>query len=117
YRRFMAANGHRGHADRDMYYARRADDPSIDHQTFRTLLQVSNPVDPEERERQVDARRDAVVAEVEASLRAKPFGGLRARIFRGLLAYAHRFFLYRDNQRGYFDRYTYSMRRGAREIG
>jgi pyruvate,water dikinase len=42
---------------------------------------------------------------------------LRAKVFRALLSYAHRFFLYRDNQRHYFDRYTYAMKRGVLEIG
>jgi pyruvate,water dikinase len=39
------------------------------------------------------------------------------KLFRGVLDYCHRFFLYRDNQRHHFDRYTYSMRRGAIELG
>jgi pyruvate,water dikinase len=117
YRQFMSAHGHRGHADRDIYFPRRADDRSIDHQNFATLLAAINPVDPQIRERAADARREALVAKIETHLRAQPLGKLRAKIFRGLLDYAHRFFLYRDNQRHYFDRYTYSMRRGVIEIG
>jgi pyruvate,water dikinase len=117
YRRFLAAHAHRGHADRDIYYPRRADDPTIDHQNFTTLLAVTSPVDPVQREHQVNARRDAVAARVESRLRAQPLGLLRAKVFRALLSYAHRFFLYRDNQRHYFDRYTYAMKRGVLEIG
>jgi pyruvate,water dikinase len=37
--------------------------------------------------------------------------------FRALLRYVQRFFLYRDNQRHYFDRYTFSLKRGAVEFG
>lgn len=117
YQRFMAAHGHRGHADRDIYYPRRADDPSIDHQNFATLLAVTNPVDPQSREHEVDARRNAVIETVEKNLRSQSLGGLKAKLFRGLLSYAHRFFLYRDNQRHFFDRYTYSMKRACLEIG
>ncbi len=117
YRKFMSAHGHRGHADRDIYFPRRADDPAIDHQNFATLLAATNRVDPQTREQTVDARREALVAKIDTHLRAQPLGKLRAKIFRGLLDYAHRFFLYRDNQRHYFDRYTYSMRRGVIEIG
>ena len=117
YQRFLAAHSHGGHADRDLYHPRRADDPAIDHQTFATLLAAENPVAPEQREREVDARRNAVVAAIETKLRRQRFGAARVRIFRALFAYVHRFFLYRDNQRHYFDRYTYSMKRGAIEIG
>ncbi|HTK65625.1 MAG TPA: PEP/pyruvate-binding domain-containing protein [Pseudonocardia sp.] len=117
YRRFMAAHGHRGHADRDIYYPRRADDPTIDHQNFATLLAVTDPVDPQSREQEVAARRNAVIETVERNLRSQPLGGLKVKVFRGLLDYAHRFFLYRDNQRHYFDRYTYSMKRACLEIG
>ena len=58
-----------------------------------------------------------------SSRRSKPklssqlLGGLRLKIFRGLLGYAQRFFLYRDNQRHYFDRYTFSLKRASMEIG
>ncbi|MHB8693014.1 MAG: PEP/pyruvate-binding domain-containing protein [Solirubrobacteraceae bacterium] len=117
YRRFLGAHAHGGHADRDLYHARRGDDPSIDYQTFATLLAAERPVAPEDREREVDARRNAVVAMIEAKLRGQRFGVARVRIFRMLFNYVHRFFLYRDNQRHYFDRYTYSMKRGAVEIG
>lgn len=117
YHNFMDAHGHRGHADRDIYYARRADDPSVDYQTFATLLAATSPVDPEIRERDVEARRQAAIREVESNLRSQRLGALRVRVFRGLLNYVYRFFLYRDNQRHYFDRYTYSMKRGAFEIG
>jgi pyruvate,water dikinase len=117
YERFMAAHGHRGHADRDIYHPRRADDPAIDHRNFATLLAVTDPVDPLSREDEVNARRTAVTEAVERNLRSQAFGGLKAKLFRGLLGYAHRFFLYRDNQRHYFDRYTYSMKRACLEIG
>ena len=117
YGRFMTAHGHRGHADRDIYYARRSEDPSLDYETFRILLSAAQPVDPAEREREVAARREAVIADVEAKLGSQLLGGLRVKVFRGLLAYAHRFFLYRDNQRHYFDRYTFSLKRASMEIG
>jgi pyruvate,water dikinase len=117
YARFMAAHGHRGHADRDIYYPRRADDPAIDHRNFSTLLAVADPLDPTDREREVGARREAVLESVRAKVGAGPLGGLRMRLFAVVLDYCHRFFLYRDNQRHYFDRYTYSMRRSAIELG
>jgi pyruvate,water dikinase len=117
YHAFAAANAFRGHADRDPYYPRRGDDPAIDYGNFRTLLAAQNSVDPEERERQVNDRRNAAIADVESNLRLKPFGRLRCWAFRKLLDYAHDFFFVRDNQRHYFDRYTYAVRRIALEMG
>jgi rifampicin phosphotransferase len=117
YERFMAAHAHGGHSDRDIFHPRRGDDPAIDHRTFSTLLAAKSAVAPEQRERAVDARREAVIAEVEAKLRRQRFGAARVKVFRTLLTYVHRFFLYRDNQRHYFDRYTYSMKRAGLELG
>jgi phosphohistidine swiveling domain-containing protein len=116
YRRFATTHAHRGHADRDLRFPRRGDDPTIDHLTFSTLL-ASTAVSPEIREADVHRRRAAAIADVEKRLRRQSFGRLRILAFRRLLAYAHRFFLYRDNQRAYFDRFTYSMKRGAVEMG
>lgn len=116
YERFASAQGHRGHADRDLYFKRRCEDPSIDHANLTLLLSASD-ADPGVREAEVNASRNAAVADVEARLRQQPFGWLKARVFRTLLDYVHRFFVLRDDQRHYFDRFTFSMRRIALEIG
>jgi pyruvate,water dikinase len=113
----MAAHGHRGHADRDIYYARRCEDPDLDYETFRALLSAKESVDPRHREREVADRRNSRVANIEARLRSQRAGRLRVAAFRALLRYVQRFFLYRDNQRHYFDRYTFSLKRGAVEFG
>jgi pyruvate,water dikinase len=115
YRAFTKSHAHRGHADRDLYFDRRGDDPTIDYENFRLLL--STTADPEEREMQVHARRNAAISEVEMRLRNQPFGAARVWLFRQLLDYDFRFFLLRDNQRFYFDRYTYAMKRIAIEMG
>ena len=117
YRSFASAQSHRGHADRDVFFARRGDDPSIDYGNFKTLLAADSSADPEERERQVNERRNATIAKIEARLRRQWFGILRVWSFRRLLNYAHRFFCLRDDQRHYFDRYTYAIRRIGLEFG
>ena len=115
YRTFAKSYAHRGHADRDLYFNRRGDDPTMDYQNFRILL--STTANPEVREAQVHARRKAAIDEVERRLGAQPYGAARVWLFRRLLDYGYRFFLLRDNQRFYFDRYTYSMKRIAVEMG
>ena len=117
YRRFAAANAHRGHADRDPYFERRADDPLIDYENFRLMLSASGQIAPEAREQQVNDRRNSAIADLESNLRRKSFGRLRVLLLRYVLAYVYRFFYIRDNQRHYFDRYTYAVRRNALEIG
>ena len=117
YQGFLANNAHRGHPDRDLYFKRRAEDVSIDYQNFRLMLASSSTVNPEEREKQVNERRRTVVIDVETRLRRQPFGSLRLWIFRRLLNYAYNFFLLRDDQRHFFDRYSYAMKRCIVEIG
>lgn len=117
YRAFAMANAHRGAADRDPYFSRRGDDPGIDYENFKTLLASTAAIDPEERERQVNARRNTAIADIEAHLSRRSFGPLRVTIFKKLLDYAYRFFFIRDEQRYYHDRYTYGVRRAALEIG
>jgi phosphohistidine swiveling domain-containing protein len=81
------------------------------------MLSASGQLDPEHREKQVNDRRNAAIAELESNFRRKPLGGLRVRVLRSILDYTYRFFYIRDNQRHYFDRYTYAVRRIALEFG
>jgi pyruvate,water dikinase len=117
YRRFIAEHGHRGHADRDIYYTRRAEDPAVDYRALQALLSTAADHDPEELERKVNARRDAVVEDVIQNIRRKPLGGLRVELFKVLLDYTHRFLMDRDNERHWIDRTTFTMKRGFLEVG
>ncbi len=116
YRAFVAENAHRGHADRDLWYDRRSENPAIDYETFRMMLNAQS-ADPEEREHQVNVKRNEAIAEMRRRLQAQRFGWFRNWCFNRLLNYTHRFFLIRDDQRYYFDRYTFAMKRIALEIG
>jgi pyruvate,water dikinase len=117
YRAFVAEFGHRGGADRDLYYAKRAEDPSIDLRAMRSLLSVSAPVDPEVKEAQVNARREEVLDEVLANVRRKPLGSVRAELFKVVHRYVLNFIMARDNERELADLWSYVHKLGYRELG
>jgi pyruvate,water dikinase len=116
YRRLVEEHGHRGHADRDFYYARRAEDPAIDYRSLKALLSGGGER-PDAMEARLVARREAAVADVVGRLRRKPFGALRVAAFRRLHAYVLDFLVLRDDERHYLDRVTLSKKRAFREIG
>jgi pyruvate,water dikinase len=117
YEEFMAEHGHRGHADRDIYYIRRAEDPAVDYRALGAFLAVERSHDPAEKEREVEARRQAVIEEVAENIRRKSFGGLRVELFRATLDYVMNFLMFRDDERHWVDRTTFAIKRGYVEIG
>jgi rifampicin phosphotransferase len=116
YEKFVAEHGHRGHADRDIYYLRRAEDPAVDYRALASFLAADPESDPEANEKAVEARRQQVIAEVAENIRLKPFGGLRAELFKTLLQYITDFLLFRDDERHWVDRTTFSIKRGYKEL-
>jgi rifampicin phosphotransferase len=116
YAEFLYDSGFRGHADRDMIFPRRVEDPSIDYRNFRSLLSVQSPVRPEDREAAVNTRREAAVVRVAAALQQQPFGSLKADGFKALIAYIHEFIVLRDNQRWSLDRLTLSTKMVIEEL-
>jgi pyruvate,water dikinase len=116
YAQFCEDSGFRGHADRDIIFPRRIEDPWIDYRNFQALLSVENPVDPEDRERQVNARREAAVEVVAAALTAQPMGAWKAAAFKKILAYIHEFIVLRDDQRWSLDRLTLSTKMVLNEL-
>ena len=111
---FLAQSGHRGHADRDIYYPRYLDDPGVLYRAIE--IHTRSDVDPMIKHRENIDRRRALAAEIEANLRRKPLGGLRAEAFKILLDYIVRFLEYRDDERHFVDRNTYSIRNACVEI-
>jgi pyruvate,water dikinase len=116
YQVFLAENAHRGHADRDIYYPRRCEDPSIDYRGLAACLSAPADSDPVEMEHVVNARREKVLEEVAANLRKKPFGNLRADLFGMLMEYIYRFLMIRDNERHFVDRTTFTIKRCLLEV-
>lgn len=116
YATFVAEYGHRGHDDRDVYYLRRAEDPAVDYRAFTTILSGPSGMHPEAREEQVNAKREAVVAEVAANIAAKPGGAVKETAFRLAVDYMHKCLAGRDDERNLFDRSTFAIKKGYIEI-
>lgn len=117
YAAFLKAHGHRGHQDRDIYYLRRVEDPSLDYRAFKALHAAGDERRPEEIERELLARREAATNAVVSNLAAKPFGGIKAELFKAVLAYTHRFLKFRDDERHFLDRQTLQKKRVFAELG
>ena len=117
YREFLRDHGHRGHQDRDYYYARRIEDVAIDYRMLRAYLAGDETVTPEQTEQRLVANREAATAEVLANIRAKPFGALKAKLFAGLLNYVIKFMIQRDDERHYYDRITFQTKNVFAELG
>lgn len=111
YRKFLAQNAHRGHADRDIYYPRRSEDPGLDYRAIKAFLSTDASMDPEDKEAEVNRRREVVTEEVVANIRRKPLGALKAEFFKLLLDYTHTFLMARDNERHFVDRTTFTIKR------
>ena len=117
YRGFLREHGHRGHQDRDYYYARRTEDPAIDYRMLRAYLAGDASVTPEQTEQRLIANREVATSEVLANIRAKPFGALKAKLFRALLDYVIKFMIQRDDERHYYDRITFQTKKVFAELG
>ena len=116
YAEFVAEHGHRGHADRDIYYLRRAEDPAVDYRALAAFLAAERSDDPAVKEREIEARRLAVVDEVAQNISRKSFGGLRVELLKATLDYVMTFLLFRDDERHWVDRTTFAIKRGYKEI-
>jgi pyruvate,water dikinase len=121
YATFIDEYGHRGHSDRDIIFNRRAEDPGLDYNAIKPMLSGvlddgPRMADPEAREQQVSAHRLQVTDQIIEKIRRKPFGGLRAEIFKLVLDYCHRFIMVRDDERHWIDIATFSIRRGYLEM-
>jgi pyruvate,water dikinase len=115
--KFLTEFGHRGQTDRDIYYARRSEDPWIDYNAFRVLLSAEEATHPAASERTLIARREAATEEILANVRRKTFGAAKCEMLKTLIAYAHRFLILRDDERWWIDRVTMAKKRAFAEMG
>jgi rifampicin phosphotransferase len=109
YEQFVAESGHRGHADRDVYFTRRVEDPAVDFNPLRSYLEVEE--DPYLREVEVNRRREQVIDEVVARLKRGPIGALKAEAVKVVVDWIHRFIVFRDTERNFIDRSTFTIKR------
>lgn len=117
YQKFLNEFGHRGHADRDLIFARRSEDPGIDYRSLQSLLAAEGAPEPEVQEEKMHARRKAAVQELLDDVRQQPFGPGKVEVFRSLLDFLDRFTVFRDDERYWVDRYMMIMKRCYLEVG
>lgn len=116
YQQFVADFGHRGHADRDIWYDRRCENPGLDWDALASLMQAED-VDHEATERKLIAQREAAADEVIDGLRSQPLAAVKIEAFKLIHDYLLRFFTWRDNERNHADRGTLAKKRAFQEIG
>jgi pyruvate,water dikinase len=117
YEEFLEVAFYRGHADRDIYFDRRIEDPSLDYEALRVLLKSEEIISPDERENILNQRREIATAEVIENLSKQPLGDIKVFIFRFLLNYSLRFFMGRDDSRPMSDIVTYQKKLVLCEYG
>ena len=117
YESFLEVNFYRGHADRDIFFERRIENPTIDYEALRMLSRAENVVSPEEREEKLNKRRELATADVIKNLSKQQMGDLKVPIFKFLLNYSLRFFAGRDDSRPMSDIVTFQKKLVLCEYG
>jgi rifampicin phosphotransferase len=113
YAKYVKDHGHRGHSDRDIYFIRRAEDPSVDVRVFRSLMGTPDPAINEARGRE---RLEETIRHVSANFRSKEMGFLKAQAFEMLIDFLHSSIAWRDFEREFIDRSTFAIKRGYNEV-
>lgn len=116
YERFVRRWEHRGHADRDLWFPRRSEDPAIDARALLLLVEAKAP-SPEAAEQRLVAAREQATAAIVTELMSTRFGLLKVAAFRWVQNYALRFLVLRDDQRDQNDRNTMAKKRVFAEVG
>lgn len=114
YEEHVEKRGHRGHPDRDIYFARRADDIMVDFRLFQGLMGTTDPRIQEETMRE---KLEEMIAHVYENLRGQDMGVFKAKLFDFLIEFAHKSIKYRDDEREVMDWSTYAIKCGFAEIG
>ncbi|MFO1189142.1 MAG: PEP/pyruvate-binding domain-containing protein [Alphaproteobacteria bacterium] len=116
YKEFLREFGHRGQADRDIWYDRRIENPKIDYQSLSLLLGTDNQFSDAPREKLI-ATRDAATEKVLAKIERQPFGRAKAGAFSYVQEYLLKFFILRDNERHITDAYIFGLKRVFADLG
>jgi len=117
YEKFMEMNFYRGHADRDIYYARRIEEPNLDYEALRLMTAAEEIESPEEREEKLVKRREAATADVIENLSKQPMGDLKVEVFKFLQEYCLKIFMSRDDGRSMGDAMTFRKKKLLCELG
>ncbi len=114
---FMEMNFYRGHADRDIYYPRRIEDPMLDYKALLLLVTAEEVEDPELREKRLRERREAATEEVIENLAKQPMGDIKVPIFKFLVNYILLMLESRDEGRSAGDATTFWKKKMLGELG
>ncbi|MGV8075020.1 MAG: PEP/pyruvate-binding domain-containing protein [Syntrophobacteraceae bacterium] len=113
YAKVLKERAHRGHADTDMYFPRRGEDPMVDIRLFKALKGTE---DPRVQERKARAKLEETIEHVIENIGRKPFGAVKAEAFRALIDFIHHSIDYRDNIRDFMDRSTFAIKLAFKEV-
>ena len=114
---FLEMNFYRGHADRDIFYLRRIEDPILDYKALRLLATADDVESPEEREEKLRRRREKATAEVIENLSKQPLGEVKVPIFKFLVNYCLLMLESRDEGRSAGDAMTFWKKKILEELG
>lgn len=119
--RFLEEYGHRGGSERDLAHPRWRHRPELLLSAIKPLVSAEDALDPELTEAKLAQRREAVRQECLAKVRAQPWGFIKLPLFRFVLRWAEKYFLFRDEQRFYADyfntaRHDFSIALGRRLV-
>lgn len=117
YRTFVQRHGHRGHADRDILFNRRCEDPNLDIESLRLLLKALDPTTPRELEARLIKRREEATKRVYNEVLGGAFGGLKVAVMKFIHAWVLQFLVIRDDWRHSIDRTTLAKKWGYSELG
>ncbi|CAK7221703.1 hypothetical protein SEUCBS140593_004656 [Sporothrix eucalyptigena] len=117
YQSFLELYGQRGMPDRDIYFKRRWEDPSIDYRSLQAMLKTPDAPDPQVKEHETNAKREAFVDVVTAKMQRSVLGLFKVELFKVVLAWCVEFVIVRDDERNFLDHCTLSIRWGFMEIG
>jgi phosphohistidine swiveling domain-containing protein len=114
---FMQTYGHRGHADRDMYYTRRCEDIGLLYDALRSIVASDAAMSPHVLEQQRIGEREATTKAITKHLMRQPLGSLKAQGFIWTLGFVHRFLTLREDERWCYDHLTMAKKRAFEELG
>ena len=117
YDEFLEMNFYRGHADRDIYYPRRIEDPTLDYKALRLLATTDDIESPEEREEKLRQRRETATTEVIENLSKQLLGDIKVQIFNFLVNYCLLMLESRDEGRSAGDATTFWKKKVLFELG
>jgi rifampicin phosphotransferase len=106
YQFFLEFYGQRGMADRDIYFKRRWEDPSIDYRSLQAMLKMSDAPDPQIKEHETNECREAFVDKVIAKMQRATLGLFKVELFKVVLAWCVEFVIVRDDGRNFRSLHT-----------